>query len=307
MFASVVLSVTLVSVHAFTAHRPLWTYHGPTGPAHWSRLEGSHCAGPSQSPIDINTQDAIAKTGKLTFHGYNLKEEDAGHPVDIINNGHSAQVNLAGNYLIKGGGLSSTYKAVQFHFHWGSHNDLGSEHAVNGAKHPAEMHIVHYDYINYGNLSEAIASQQPGAVAVVAVFLKVGGEDNSHYDQLMKSLSDVAYEGEEAYVEPFNLLNLLPSNIDRFYRYEGSLTTPNCDPDVSWTIMEEAVSISQTQLDTFRSLYSTLESETPAEHLVDNFRPLQPLEGRQVYLYSPETYAYKWHKVLTIISFTDDW
>ena len=33
---------------------------------------------------------------------------------------------------IRGGELKGNYKLLQFHFHWGSSNDRGSEHTVNG-------------------------------------------------------------------------------------------------------------------------------------------------------------------------------
>ena len=33
---------------------------------------------------------------------------------------------------IKGGTLKGNYKLLQFHFHWGSSNDHGSEHTIDG-------------------------------------------------------------------------------------------------------------------------------------------------------------------------------
>lgn len=40
----------------------------------------------------------------------------------------------------------------------------------------------------------------------------------------------------------------LPANRRKFYRYDGSLTTPNCDEDVVWTIMQDAVNVSKEQV-----------------------------------------------------------
>lgn len=50
-----------------------------------------------------------------------------------------AVVALEGEYKLTGGGLPSTFKAAQFHLHWGSENDRGSEHTVNEKSYPAEV------------------------------------------------------------------------------------------------------------------------------------------------------------------------
>ncbi|MEQ2218037.1 hypothetical protein XENOCAPTIV_028332 [Xenoophorus captivus] len=40
---------------------------------------------------------------------------------------------------ISGGGLLTTYKAVQFHLHWGKDGGLGSEHTIDGEQYPMEL------------------------------------------------------------------------------------------------------------------------------------------------------------------------
>ena len=42
-------------------------------------------------------------------------------------------------FNVSGGGLPSTYTAVQVHFHWGNNNDEGSEHTMDGKFFPAEV------------------------------------------------------------------------------------------------------------------------------------------------------------------------
>ena len=55
----------------------------------------------------------------------------------------SAQVDLIGSTTelpsISAGGLGATYRAAQFHFHWGSDDTNGSEHTVNGNTFPLEV------------------------------------------------------------------------------------------------------------------------------------------------------------------------
>ena len=46
----------------------------------------------------------------------------------------------------------------------------------------------------------------------------------------------------------YPLKAFLPRNIEKFYRYEGSLTTPTCNEVVTWTVFDEAISISERQV-----------------------------------------------------------
>ena len=41
--------------------------------------------------------------------------------------------------VLKGGPLPESYRLRQFHFHWGSTDDCGSEHLVDGAPFSAEV------------------------------------------------------------------------------------------------------------------------------------------------------------------------
>ena len=54
----------------------------------------------------------------------------------------SVQVNLRSNMEVSGGGLPGIYKAAQFHFHWGTHNNRGSEHTIDSKHYPMEVICV---------------------------------------------------------------------------------------------------------------------------------------------------------------------
>ena len=45
----------------------------------------------------------------------------------------------AGVYNVSGGGLNDVYTTVQFHFHFGPNNTVGSEHIVDGEHYAAEV------------------------------------------------------------------------------------------------------------------------------------------------------------------------
>jgi len=53
---------------------------------------------------------------------------------------------------------------------------------------------------------------------------------------------------------PFELLeqvtiqDILPRELNYFYRYDGSLTTPNCDESVVWTVLVEPLPIGRKQV-----------------------------------------------------------
>ena len=53
---------------------------------------------------------------------------------------------------------------------------------------------------------------------------------------------------EEKEVPNFIFNNLLPDDINSFFRYEGSLTTPTCNEIVIWTVLTKTIPISSKQV-----------------------------------------------------------
>lgn len=49
-------------------------------------------------------------------------------------------------------------------------------------------------------------------------------------------------------VPPFNVAELLPPQLDQFFRYNGSLTTPPCYQSVLWTVFNRKAQISMEQV-----------------------------------------------------------
>ena len=81
--------------------------------------------------------------------------------------------------------------------------------------------------------------------------------------------------------EETNLLRLdrfLPTKIDNYYRYSGSLTTPSCDEVVEWFVLDSPVlSISDEQLLSFQSI-----EDTHGYPILANSRPIQDINFRTV-------------------------
>ncbi|CAL4151217.1 unnamed protein product, partial [Meganyctiphanes norvegica] len=177
---------------------------------------------------------------------------------------------------IMGGLLPKTYNLAHFHFHWGSDSSRGSEHTINGKAYPLEMHFLHYKE-SYSSFEEA--QKFKDGLAVLAVLFKVTPHNNTALDFITNSLENLKQPYSEVVSHhKMPLLNILPKNLNSFYRYYGSLTTPNCD-QAMWTVFTDTVAISEQQLSMFRKLI-----DDHGNYLQNNFRPTQPANGRKVYL-----------------------
>ncbi|CAI9618266.1 unnamed protein product [Staurois parvus] len=231
------------------------------------------CGGREQSPINVDTWDSKfdPTLGPIQVSGYDVSPEES---LKLKNNGHTVVLQLPDSLQINGG-LANTYRAAQLHFHWGSHSSPGSEHTVNGQKFPGEIHVVHYSS-NFQGLEEAVT--QPGGLAVLAAFIEEGPDENEDYEHLLTHLENVKEAGQSTEIPGFDIRGLLPHQLDRYYRYNGSLTTPPCYQTVNWTIFNQTVLLSENQL-------AILEDTIHHDHdhvLQMNFREPQSLNGRLV-------------------------
>jgi hypothetical protein len=54
-------------------------------------------------------------------------------------------------------------------------------------------------------------------------------------------------------IASFNLAKLVGPNLDNFYRYSGSLTTPPCSEIVTWSVFQTPIHFTDSQLEDFRA------------------------------------------------------
>jgi len=182
---------------------------------------------------------------------------------------------------IAGSDLNDMYQAHQLHFHWGSTNEQGSEHTVDGKAFPIEMHVVSYDSERYAEIGEALDGYN--SLAVLGVLFEVSEEDNPLLNPIIQALEGVHESGDTAELhEDVQVDSLLPEDRNKYYRYYGGLTTPPCFESVVWTVFAQTQTISQAQLDAFRAL-NFAAHDGHADHMVDNFRPVQKLNGRTIH------------------------
>uniref|UniRef100_A0A8C0IM02 Carbonic anhydrase n=1 Tax=Chelonoidis abingdonii TaxID=106734 RepID=A0A8C0IM02_CHEAB len=196
------------------------------------------------------------------------------------NTGKTVYVHLADGLHLSAQGLPAIYTAKSFHLHWGQGAARpGSEHFINYKGFSMELHIVH----TKNNLSMDDALKYPEGIAVLAFFLQATAHARpSHsWDSFTQHLKKVALKGEDKDLDgSFSLRGLLGSvDLARYYRYQGSLTTPNCDEVVVWTVFPDPILVPPGVVTAFTSM---LRSTDSSDKLQNNYRPLQSLGDRQV-------------------------
>lgn len=264
----------LLGLTALVGAESHWDYHGAHGLDDWAK-EYPMCGGKKQSPIDVNPYFSIvAEFEPFYFSHYHEVPTQA----TVSNNGHALEVKVTAENqpVLSGGNLGAAYTFAQYHTHWGADDLRGSEHTINHVRFPMEKHLVHYK-TEYGNLSAAL--EKPDGVAVLSILFVISEHDNPALAPLIAQVvanKDVAEHNITADVYP--LTSVLPRDLARFYRYQGSLTTPTCNEVVTWTIFDDHVPVSEKQMDSIRAL-----TDTEKDPLVNNFRPTQPLNGRKLY------------------------
>jgi carbonic anhydrase len=242
---SAILAICFVVVPsrvvAQDAKPPHWSYEGATDPSHWGSLGSAYAVcstGHLQSPIDIKG----AKKTDLPA----LKMNYNSVPLNIIDNGHSVQINYPGGSTLTVGDKSYTLK--QFHFHH------PAEEEIDGKKYDLVAHLVHAD--------------SDGHLAVVAVLFKKGAA-NSLLDTLWKNVPSEKEKATDASSVSVSAKDLLPANLG-YYTFQGSLTSPPCSEGVTWYVLKSHETLSGDQLAAFAKLYP------------HNARPIQPASGREI-------------------------
>ncbi|KAM6968215.1 carbonic anhydrase 14 [Aplochiton taeniatus] len=264
---------------AVPATETSWSYTGDVGQSSWSDYFPD-CGGSAQSPVDVVTHQARYDPGltPVTPLGYSQYSNE---PFTLYNNGHTVVVNLPSWMGL--GGLPWLYSAVQLHFHWGNGapGHGGSEHTINGQSTAAELHVVHYNSELYSDMS--VAMTQRDGLAVLGILIEAGEETNEGYGNILNYLGRVRHAGQEVSIPAFDISSLLPEDRGRYYRYNGSLTTPPCHQSVLWTLLHQTVKISHTQLLKLETaLYASEEEGDDRLLLQDNYRTTQPLNNRTV-------------------------
>ena len=227
--------------HATTHHKH-WGYSGDVAPSHWSALDDKFnmCSeGKEQSPINVVSTKDIELAPLNINYGQGSK--------NVINNGHTVQVNIKGGDTLTINGQA--YELKQFHFH------TPSENHVNGKSFPLEAHFVH--------------ATKDGKLAVIAVMFQEGTE-NPTLNKIIKIFpleknKEAKLEFTKEYLDV-----VMPPKRD-YYHFMGSLTTPPCSEQVNWFVLKQPQTASAEQIEAMHK-----------EIGMNNNRPVQATNGRSV-------------------------
>lgn len=235
----IVLAVACVTVSTGAAAQAHWGYEGKEGPRNWSKLAPAFAlcgSGKNQSPINI---DRLIEADLPP-----LKFAYSAGAMEIVNNGHTIQINYAPGSSLSVDGRA--FDLQQFHFH------SPSENRIAGKVFPLEGHLVHAD--------------KDGNLAVVAVMFEEGPA-NAQLAKLWEKMPGKP-DGKNALPAALSVSPLLPVERD-YYRFNGSLTTPPCSEGVRWLVFKSTVTASKAQIQQF--------SKTIGH---PNNRPLNPVNAR---------------------------
>ena len=86
----------------------------------------------------------------------------------------------------------------------------------------------------------------------ILIFLdQVGDSENTAFNNFLDYIGNISNNGEalgQGNLPSFSVRSIMPFDLSRFYRYNGSLTIPNCYETVIWNVFDSAIEISQAQV-----------------------------------------------------------
>ncbi|MBE0469456.1 MAG: carbonic anhydrase family protein [Methyloprofundus sp.] len=204
-----------------------------------------------QSPINIYSfKEHQSNHHKITFHFQDKIKA-------IENLGHTVQLDFTEGSTIDYEGLSYNFK--QMHFH------TPSEHLIDGVTYPMEMHIV-------TNIPAKNNADKPHYL-VIGVLFKMG-QTNKFLDEFINLIPKKAHKIAPLNAGSVKLHDLFPDdeekNVENFYHYRGSLTTPPYTEAVEWFVLKHIIEASPQQIETI----SAIEG--------NNARHIQGIFGRSI-------------------------
>jgi len=136
-------------------------------------------------------------------------------------------------------------------------------------------------------------------LAALSVLYKISENPNDNLAPIIDNLDQIMVaENEKKPVKVFRLDQLLPTDRSRFYRYDGSLTTPTCNEVVTWTVFQQKQHISESQIERFRKL-----KDTDGSALSFNYRPVQEKHGRKIKLVASGAEGHQISSLIFILPF----
>jgi len=241
---------------------PEWSHEaskgGVVGQDDWW-MYWPECGGDAQSPVDLGSTVVVAGVGDRINANYQPST------VYAENTGHGIRYSYDDGSELTVGKTTYTLEHIDFH--------ASSEHTVDGAGSPMEMHLVH---VNDGGTPDDVFDD---SYVILAFMIREDPYTTNYAFDAALDWSTVGGLTKVGAVHqdkagPYNIRNLLPGGWinDGFpaTRYDGSLTAPPCFESVHWVVADYPLFLSTAQVTNLTNLYSA------------NFRSTQLLNKRVV-------------------------
>ncbi|CAH1781227.1 unnamed protein product, partial [Owenia fusiformis] len=264
-----------------------WNYDptSPLGPANWKEKYPT-CGGQNQSPIEIRAMDTLIDPNRTPLFLLNDRKRLTGATLTNIGDGVLMTIPTK-HYLVfyDLGALPGQYRVHESIFKW------PAEHIIDGEQKPLELQIMTWNTNMYVEYKDAVG--KPNGRAIFSVLFTVYNHMESprlYLDDGLKKLNTTLYSitnpGDEAQIDDdsntyYELRNSMPAPDyfkDRYYRYNGSLSSPSCDEGILRIVFKENRFIADIQFEAFRRLKGSDGSPT----LDGLSRPVQSLNEREV-------------------------
>jgi len=190
-------------------------------------------SGEMQSPIDLPECTEEEKRIAITTSW-------GEQTVKLTNNGHTVQLTIQ-DAAPSTTALGSSYTLVQCHYHW------GSEHTVGGEQAPMVTHCVH-------------TKDGTERYGVVGLFFEVSGSmDNTFLAQFEDHLPTASDAEHRRLTETTDTMDITFNNmldgidVQTYWTYDGSLTTPPCSEVVDWFLFMTPAKMTSAQLAKFEA------------------------------------------------------
>ncbi len=200
-----------------------------------------------QSPINILSAQVKAP-GQHRVH---LHFND--HFRAVENLGHTVQVDFTPGSDIQFDDQRFDFK--QLHFH------TPSEHLIDGVTYPMEMHLVSHQ--------KPAQTDRPPRYLVIAVLFRMG-ESNAFVQEVLNNTPVHQHQLLPVLHDSVHLHDLfmasLPEDFNRYYHYQGSLTTPPFTESVEWLVLKTILTASPEQIEAINRIEGNNARHIQSEH-----------------------------------------
>ncbi|XP_014255268.1 uncharacterized protein LOC106669916 [Cimex lectularius] len=225
-----------------------------------------------ESPIDLSLN--ITTEAQLPSIQWNNAQEKP-RLMKLTNSGESVILSakwFSPRPFLTKGPFNDCYVFSQVHFHWGKNEQEGSEHKINGASLPMEIHVMFFKSMY---LSQEEAMKKLDGVTVLAYLVKIHNEDNAHLKPIIDALDKIKGPFTSQHIDLLSLQEIVPLFTDDYLMYWGNVVNSH---KILWLICRQPLTISPEQLSKFRLLMGK-----DKKLMQQNFRDVKPVNHRMIF------------------------